>query len=60
MHFMFEDLYLVDPDEMPQCGISSWSSLFVKVPIEGFPVYKGFISVSSQSSGVISLSMDSV
>ena len=31
-----------DPDEMPiKCGISSGSSLFAKVPIFGFLVFKG-------------------
>ena len=31
-----------DPDEMPHlCGISSGSSMFAKVPVLGFSVYKG-------------------
>ena len=35
-----------DPDEMPRvasCGISSGSSLFTKIPLNGFPLYKGLI-----------------
>ena len=33
----------VDPDEMPPCGVSSESSLFVKVSVSGFFVYKGLL-----------------
>ena len=41
---IFFTLNSVDPDEMAHaCGISSGSSLFAKVPVQGFPVYKGLI-----------------
>ena len=43
MKMDFELANSADPDEMPQ----SWSSLFAKVPVKGFLVFKGLIATLS-------------